>query len=415
MTSDTNLPDDEIDIRELFHTLIRYKWIVLGITLVAAGVVLVYSKFGSPKMYSSQAQVLFTKPQYTTNLETSIQGTPQVPEASVLKDLALDDELLHNVYTSTVVTAALGKNVDFEIFKTNMTAKLTGTSKLYLVVTAKQPETSALIVDVWANMFITQVNTLYSVNEKSKALISNEVIKAREKWGTAEQTLLDNLPNGMADMKKIELTNKQYTFTAYLNSLTQLDLIMKDAHSLQSRLPTGPDNSQLGIEYQLSLIGLYQRATGGLDGVQVQIAAPTVENVRTVAKANDSLNSLISSLDAQREQLQDNLDQLRQNIISATVELETANYQLTQLTTERDLALNAYQALSAQLEEIQIDLAREDVVAKIVGQALPPETPISNRTLMKTVIAGALAFVLSCFGVLLINWWKSPSPAKPTS
>ena len=412
MVSDTNLTNDEIDIRELIQTLFRYKWIILGITLVVAVAVFVYSKYGSPRMYSTQAQVIITKPLFTTNLETRIQGTPQMPEASVLKELALDNELLWKVYTSADVSAVLDQKINFEQFKTRMSAKLTGTSKLLLAVNSSEPTTSAMIANSWADKFTAQINSLYSVNEKSMILISDEVLKARQKWDSAEQALLQKLPDGIVDTRKIELENKKNTLATYLNKLTQLDIITRDAQSLQLRLAVWPDNSQLGIEYQLSLLGLYQRATGGLEGLQVQIVTPTSEGVRTVAEAKASLDALITSLGTQREQLKANQGQLQQDITSATLALESANYQLIQLTTERDLAYNAYQALSAQLEEVRIDLAREDVIAKVAGRALPIDQPVSNRTLMKTLSAAALAFALSCFGVLFINWWKAPALVK---
>lgn len=88
MTSEINLPDDEIDIRGLLLTLLRYKWYTLGITIVAMVLVFVYSKFVIPRNYSAETQVLITKPLFTTNLESGLQGIPQTPEASVLKDLA---------------------------------------------------------------------------------------------------------------------------------------------------------------------------------------------------------------------------------------------------------------------------------------------------------------------------------------
>ncbi len=41
MTENTLITDDEIDVRELILTLWRYKWLILGFTLVVAVVVLV--------------------------------------------------------------------------------------------------------------------------------------------------------------------------------------------------------------------------------------------------------------------------------------------------------------------------------------------------------------------------------------
>lgn len=186
----------------------------------------------------------------------------------------------------------------------------------------------------------------------------------------------------------------------------------RDAQSLYQRLEIWDDNSQVSIEVQLSLIGLYQRAAGGLEGVQIQMLEPTTVGVRTVAEAKASLDALVASLDSQSLELEANLEQLKLEITSATLALESANYQLTQMTTERDLALDAYQALSAQVEETRIDLARDDLITKVASRGLPPEQPDSNRTLMKTLIAGVLAFVLSCFGVLTVNWWKSTAAIK---
>jgi exonuclease VII small subunit len=359
--------------------------------------------------------VIITKPLFTTNLETSIQGNPQTPEGSILKDLALDQNLLRNVYKSPDVSAVLKKGVNFEKFTTSVSAKLSGTTKLILEVSNTDPETAAVIVNVWADQFTAQINSLFSINEKALGLIDQEVQKARLKWSAAEQVLMEKLPDGIVETRKIELDNTHNKLVAYLNTLNQLDLLTKDAQGLQSRLSVWPDNSQLGIENQLNLIGLYQRAVGGLSGIQIQMTEPAIVGVRTVAEAKASLEALISSLEAQGVELQANLEQFKADMTAATLALESANYQLTQLTTERDRALNAYQALSAQLEETRIDLARDDLIAKVAGQALPPESPVSNRTLVTTMIAGALALVLSCFGVLFINWWRAPTLKKSVS
>src|SRR3972149_4725751 len=270
MTPDINLSDDEIDIRELAHTLLRYKWYILGITLVAAVIVFVYSKFIQPRTYTAQAQVIITKPLYTTNLEMSIQGVPQTPEGTVLRDLALADDLLWSVYSSPEVTAVLDKGFAFDQFIAGMSAKLAGTSKLILSVSAPKPETAAVIVNAWAVQFATRVNSIYSVNEKALSLIEQEVKNARQKWDETEQILLKKLPDGIVETRNIELKSKSNSLTVYLQTLTQLDLLVSDTKSLQFRLDAWPEESPLGIEYRLSLISLYQRAVGGLELIQIQ-------------------------------------------------------------------------------------------------------------------------------------------------
>lgn len=233
---ESKFPDDEIDLRDLIHTLFRKKWFILGITLVAAVTAFVYSRYGLPTRYTAQAQVLITKPLYTTNLESRIQSIPQTPEASVLKDLALAQDLLWSVYTSPDVTAVLDKGMSFEQFTANMSAKLAGTSKLFLGVSSTDPKISATIVNVWADKFATRINSLYSVNEKVLTIIEKEAQNARQKWDAAEQTLMEKLPDGIVETRKIELENKQNTLFTYLDTLTQLDLLTSDAQSLQLRL-----------------------------------------------------------------------------------------------------------------------------------------------------------------------------------
>jgi capsular polysaccharide biosynthesis protein len=412
MVADTNYSDDEIDIRELIHTLFRYKWVILGITLAAAVVVFLFLKFAQPRIYTSQAQVIITKPLYSTNLETQIQSVPQIPESSILRDLALADDLIWGVYTSPEVTAVLDEGLKFSLFRGDLSAKLSGTSKLFLIVSSTESKTAAIIVNVWADKFAAKINSLYSVNEIALALIENEVTSARQKWDATEQALLEKLPDGLVETRKIELKTKQSALETYLTTLTYLDLLTSRTQSFQSRLTVWPEDSQVGIEYQISLIGLYQQAISGIAGLQIQLTEPTTVGVRTVGDAKASLDALAASLDSQRAELRAKLEQLKQDITTATLALEAADYHLTQLTTERDLALNAYQALSAQEEETRIDLARDDVTAKVASRALPAEEPISHGTLMKTMIAGVLAFTLACFGVLLLNWWKAPASAK---
>jgi hypothetical protein len=330
-----------------------------------------------------------------------------------LRDLALAGDLLWDVYKSPKVTAVLNEGVGFTQFIAGLSTKLAGTSKIILSASTGKAETSAIIVNVWADKFTEQINSLYSGNEAVKTSIVSETQYAREKWDEAEKTLMDKLPNAIVDTQKILLENKQKALAIYLNTLTQLDILVIETQSLQERLAIWPDDSQLGLEYQLSLISLYQQAVGGFGGIQIQVTQPMTEGVRTVAEAKISLGALEAFLGTQKTELQMKLDPLKQEITDATLEHEAANYRLTQLTTERDLALNAYQALSAQFTETQIDL--DPQAAKIASLALPPQQSISNRTLMKTMIAGVLAFALACLGVLLINWWKAPPPANKTS
>ncbi len=223
---------------------------------------------------------------------------------------------------------------------------------------------------------------------------------------------MDNLP--LVDTKKVILQNKNTELTSYMSTLTRLNILSSNTESLKSVLANVSGEDELGIEYQVSLVSLYQQASGGVDGPQLQLSLPNTTSVRTVADANLSLKSFADSLVKQREELQNKIVQLQKDIAEAAAALETANFQYTQLTTDRDLAMNKYQALYAQAQETSLDLERKNLAAKVASRAVEPQQPVSSGALIKTIIGGVLAFILTCFVVLVISWWRAPTAAKKT-
>jgi uncharacterized protein involved in exopolysaccharide biosynthesis len=56
------------------------------------------------------------------------------------------------------------------------------------------------------------------------------------------------------------------------------------------------------------------------------------------------------------------------------------------------------------VEETHIALTQNDQVAKVAGQALPPERPNGPRASLNGVIAGALGLLISVLIALISNW-----------
>lgn len=412
MTDEINPKDDEIDIHELVYALFRYKWLILGITLVAGVAAFLFVKFGQPKVYAAQAQVIVTKPLYTTNLDPSIQIVPQSPESTIFRDLALADDLVTRVYSTTLISKTLNIGLSYDQLAASMSTKLSGTSKLILEVSTKNAAASAGIANVWAREFVGRINTLYSVSDQALVKVQGAVPSARQNWDDKEAALLQMIPTAQVDARKVDLQTKQDALSQYMKLLTQYDLLASNTSTMKLRLASLPADSRLEVESQLSVIGLYQQAVGGLNGVLIQLTEPTTASLRTVADAIKVLDALTASLDKQRAELQDRVTQLTKDVTDASLALENANYQINQLTEDRDLAVSEYQALTAQKSEIDMDLKREDPAAKIASQALPPRQPVSSGTLLKTAVVGILAFILACFGALVLNWWKAPSQGK---
>ncbi len=88
---------------------------------------------------------------------------------------------------------------------------------------------------------------------------------------------------------------------------------------------------------------------------------------------------------------------------------EAERFKVEQLTQERDLARQAYTALSSQLEASRITVAQEERPARIGAQAVEPIDPSSPNALLNTALAVVIGGMLAVGGVLFKDWWSKES------
>jgi tyrosine-protein kinase Etk/Wzc len=62
--------------------------------------------------------------------------------------------------------------------------------------------------------------------------------------------------------------------------------------------------------------------------------------------------------------------------------------------------------LGTQLEAARIDEAKDPVIVQVVDKAVVPETKSSPRRALIVGVTTVVAFLLACFGVLLMESWR---------
>jgi TolA-binding protein len=188
--------------------------------------------------------------------------------------------------------------------------------------------------------------------------------------------------------------------------------LTEDVRGLDARLEALNQNSVIPPGEALSLMALQQRASGALEGTQIQLPGPDIMGEGyTVRQARASLDELVRSLQSQNEDFEALLPTLETQIKQLNVQLEEEQYQLDQLREQRDLARSAYRALSGQLEETRITLSQGDQTAKVAAQAWASEEPSGPNTLMNTALAGVVGLMLAVGAVFVVEWWRD-EPAK---
>ena len=401
--------DDEIDLRAIIQTLVKYKWWIIGAAILLAVIGYLTSTLIMERQYQATAYVVIIKPSTTVNFNAGIESSPQLPDAKSYSDLTLADDLVDKVSQDPQVTVLFNAPISHNAFRSKLNSTLVGGNQLRLEATDIEPERAATIVNTWAQEIVIRFNSLFGSGSTEIAQIESQVDQSRLEWDAAEQALLDYLENNNVDAWQISLEQQKLALGEMVTKVETIDLLISNAQTLEVQLESQSYKDPLSLESALSLITLNQQASGQIENFQVQLSAETISNTETtVGVARESLTALISALEQQKEELAKTVSDKSDKITYLAARYESVRYEVDQLTLQRDLNRQAYDALSTHIVEVQILSANNDEVAKVAGEALPPTAPSSPKTMFITAIAGLLGIVISTVFVLGRDWWKSP-------
>jgi len=358
-TQDPSYFDDVIDLQELVKTLLKYKWIIIAATLLAAIGVFATNKFLLPPQYETSAQIGITQPSFEVDLEPSINNLSPLDDYRIfiestksLPELAEAVEVWLSVCEELNLTC-LGEGND----KPNLEATLIGTNQLKLTVTSINPERSAEFANLWAEEVTKRWNILFSRENIDIFQLEGEVTQALEYFNVAQKRLEEYLPKSQLNVVEVQLNQAKEKLARYLREIESNESIIRDAASFDARLGGQNQSDKLLIGDALSLVGLLQRTTGEVSGTQFQVTGTDIYGQEfTISEARQTLTDLISALENQNETLKIQLDGLEVEINTLVLEQESEQFQITLLKQERDRTQNKYQALSRYLDETMIDI-----------------------------------------------------------
>jgi hypothetical protein len=262
---------------------------------------------------------------------------------------------------------------------------------------------------VWADKAVQRLNALYSLDRTSLDQLGIEMENARQNWQEFEQALLTHLPDSRFDALLASLEAEKSTLSRNIGKLNQIDLLVSDVRLMEAGLQDLRPADSLPLVDLLGLISLQQRAVEGAGLVQVQIT--DVELARddyTVGSARARLELLVSSLQAQKIEVEGIIQATERRISQTAVDLESSGYQIAELKIQRDLARRAYEALAGQEQAILLAVSQNDQLVRQAGSVMPPLSPEGGRMWLYAVGGGAAGFLASALSVLLLHWWRSP-------
>jgi capsular polysaccharide biosynthesis protein len=455
--------DDEIDLRPYILALIHHRWQIALITILAAGIAFTVS-FTQTRNYQATATILLTRTRTTLSLAqqfpTVSEPTDNASRMNAMLSIAQSDSIASDTLQ------ALGSSIpaeDRDLTKFKDRVKVSNNGDLIqIVASADDPELATKIANEWAQQTVTAINLAFS-GEQPLSTIQAKLQSSQQEYETAQSNLEDFVKNNQIDILNKQIAEAKSLFSQQADERTQQilyysnrkqamdDLIVK-ANALKQELQTGGRSSAGSLGDALAVLIARMNALG-ISPSQANNSStdPNPGNVSLSGSTTNQisqgtgmlLNLQISDLNAlqdsaqnysadldtiinistqEKTKSQEELDSLAQEVyqkqgyegfkdIAAQIrdletELESEQARQKELTSQRDLAWQAYQAIAQKQVEI-VNAPQTSNQVTLASLAVTPQKPASRGTVRNTLVAVVLGLMLGVFWVVGMQWWRA--------
>ncbi|MGE5221283.1 MAG: GumC family protein [Omnitrophica WOR_2 bacterium] len=441
-----NYNDDEIDLRPYIRQIIRKGWMIILLGIIFAGLAYFYSR-KQPKLYNATSIVLLTRSRPTLNL------AQQFPTISDPVDIgARLNAILTLIQSDTVVNQVskdLGKSSasipsSLLSLKNSILVSSKGDAIL-IAASSADPNTALQIANIWATDSVRIINQAYN-REQPLSDIQNQIGDAQQQYKNAQEELETFIAGSQIDfIKQNILESTELVAKLDGDRISQIDYYSARAQSMQETIAqaealkkqlAGSDSSNASqIADALGVINIRALALGiitekSTNNLQVSEPRSTfnmqISDLKNLIDSKDKysaeLDTIIQIAQVEQEKANNELNTLAKNMVAGKYTpmrqeaaaqlsnleklLESQQTKQKELTTKRDTALNAYQALLQKQTEIMNGPQAGNEV-NVASLAITPVGPISQNTTRNMLLAGVLGIMVGILGVVGLEWWRS--------
>ena len=436
--------EDEIDLRQYLDVLIRWWREIVAITLgavVLAAVGILLMRLVLPPKYEASADVAIVRTVSDVNFDERFRTNPEQLGVDTVSLSARRGALLGLVATGAIaqeVVTQLGDTLSaeeqnpanlLEMVEAEL-ASASGTNAdsdlIRIKVTADDPEKAAAIANVWARLYVREVNTIYGqVPNEVLASIQTELAAAEKQYLTSQA----NLEVFIASNRIDELTS----LVSVLQQRIDQEVSLQKAYLLQwedtqEQLATV---RALRIQVEQGGEGAARSNIAALQILKMSIYGMTPEGLQVEVRDLPDVNqqAMLTDLDGLRQSLEQRLIDLDAEVIiggtqlgsmqavtstlasaltnlrTSKAQLEAENSKQLQLTQKRDLAWDAYKTLSSKVAELNLTRAAASSEVRFGAPAIAAIEEVQRIGLALTVGAGGLiGLILAVFYAFLAHY-----------
>lgn len=404
---------DEIDLRDIFRTLGKWKYKIISFTLICMLLSGIVSWCYLDPVYEASTIVAVNQEQVeqaltgTGNIEDMVNQLGKIPDMTPQSSV--------QQVTSPGILQATIEKLKLPYTRGGLkgmikTEQIKDTNLIQITVSNKDPKIATEIANTIREEFLVHVNQVNSQKlERSLDAMKN-------KWLNQEENDLKNANNSL---KEYKLKSRS---TEFLTS--QLTGKNKDLATCQSKLVQAEikeDKLKQGIQQEkdnlkntpatLPIISTADsELPANLSGININNLKISSEKVNDAyLKSSDAYNRKMTDLAETQAEISKTRQQMQELDKEIRVlEAEMINNQIEEkdLKNEVERRETVVKLLNSKIAEVKMtdamDLAGNNILT--VSKAVVPEEPVKPNKVLNVAIAAVLGLMLSVFGVFLIEY-----------
>lgn len=410
------MEEEEIDLREYINVLLKRKSIIILIFLIAVITAALVSYFYLKPVYEASTILMISKPKYQVELEPKIQTqfTPEISLATyetLIKDREIEEEVIKKLNLGQPPYKLTPDNLQGMI----TIELLTNTNLIKINLQSGDPKLSKDIANVWAELFVEKNKDLYLKESKeAQGFIEDQLKISKQNLSTIEEDVKQFNETNKIEILDEEIKGKAAKVLNYELRLAdiQLSLEKNSAEKEQISAALIKQDKILKLNKSITNDQFFQQlmstiSKGNFMDINLTYVSeetnPIYYNFATQLISTDVS---ISSLQAEENQLKENISNFNRQLESLGKELASEKLAQSRLEREYNTSKGVYDVLSQKAEEVKIAVATESGLVKIASLAYEPKGPIKPNKKLNILIAGVLGLFVGIFIAFFLEFWQ---------
>lgn len=410
--------DDEIDLRAYADVLWRGRWVIAALTLGAALVALLVSRFVISPVYEATVLMVVEATEPQRSDESSAQA--------LVGAVSLSPVGFKEIVQSPAFQALLAEEAGQEgRAPSQMPAKVTArvvpqTNLLELRAESPDPAEAARQANRAAALLLQEAERINQDRmQRALVLLEQQMASARARLEQAVNRLQEFTQRGpLVEQLQNEQSAKLKLIADYQAQLAELQVREAAEQTKLSALEASLSQQPAVLKLRKALTpegsALSQLATtlGARTGEPIvnlqdeQVNPVHVQLQQEIAAQKATL----AALRAEKAEIETALARLNEEVQRLTSELVRLQPEYQELAWQADVARRNYEAAVTQYEAQKTALASRlgESTLTLVRSAVAPDQPTRPKPLLNAAVAGFLGFMLSVFGLFFAEFWKQP-------